>query len=129
MTLAGIRLFLRGDQVTKLKYDDVVGDLDIFNVNGSFECMPIDMFSKEEMEAPTALAAWYERAIPFMDLTRHLLLLLSFITGVRTECMFANVEDLEESTKTYSIINNEDHIKYKTFFTIFHALRATNHGP
>ena len=35
--LAWIRLFLRGDEVIKLKHEDVVGGLAVFNINGSFE--------------------------------------------------------------------------------------------
>ena len=42
MTLAEIKLFLRGDEVVKLNYVDVVGEFYVFNINVSFEHMPID---------------------------------------------------------------------------------------
>ena len=41
MILAGIRLFLQGDEVVKLKHEDSVGDLAVFNVDGSFKRLRI----------------------------------------------------------------------------------------
>ena len=34
--LAGIRLFLRRDEVVKLKYEDMFGELALFNIKTSF---------------------------------------------------------------------------------------------
>ena len=75
MMLAGMKLFLRGDEIIKSRHDDIVSELAVFNVNGSLECMTMNVLGKEEEEAPTTLAMWHERAMPFMDLTRHVLLL------------------------------------------------------
>ena len=61
-----IKLFSRGDKVTKLKFEDIFGDLAVFNVSGSFEYASIETLGKQEHEAPTALETWYERVIPFM---------------------------------------------------------------
>ena len=54
--LVQIKLCLRGDEIIKLRYEDVVGELSVFNINGSFECMPLDALGKEEKEAHTTLA-------------------------------------------------------------------------
>ena len=55
--LAGTKLFLRGDKTTKLRHEDAVGELTVFNVNGSFELVPTDVLGKEEEEASTTLSA------------------------------------------------------------------------
>ena len=80
MMLAGIKLFLCGDEIINLRCEDIVCELAVFNVNGSFEFVHIDVLGKEEEEAPTILATWHERTMTFMDLTRHVLL-LSHATG------------------------------------------------
>ena len=105
MILAGIRLFLWGDEVIKLKYEDVVGDLAVFSIVGSFECLPIDMLGKYESESPTALGMWHERAMSFMDPTRHSLL-LAHASGVRSGHKFLNVEYLVKSKTTDIIAYN-----------------------
>ena len=80
--------------------------------------MPIGMLDKEESEMITSLDAWREKVMQFVDLTQYSLL-LPHIAGVKSGHIFVNVEDLQKSTTTDSIIHNDDHVKCKTFLKDF----------
>ena len=114
MILTGVRLFLRGGEIIKLKHEDIVGKLAVYNSNDAIECLPIDILGKEEDEALSALAIWSERELPHLDLMRHFMLLSSVI-GVNSGHMFVNVIDLEVATNDNSLIKNINHIRHDTF--------------
>ena len=89
--------------------------------------MPLDVLGKEEDEAPTALATWHERTMPFVDLTRHMLL-LSHVTGLRSGCIFANVENLKKCATNDNITHNDEHTTYEHFLKDFkHCVRLVTY--
>ena len=56
MMLFGVKLFLRGDEIITLKYEDIANDSAVMNHNGTIECLPMNTLGKEENNAPVTLA-------------------------------------------------------------------------
>ena len=55
MTLFGINLFLRGNEITSLNHEDIEKELAVMSYNGTIECLPIHTLGKKEDDAPATL--------------------------------------------------------------------------
>ena len=106
--------FLRGDEIISLKYEDIAKELAVISYDGTIECLPMKTLGKEEEDAPNTLEIWHDKNLPHIDLIRCLFILMH-IDGIKTGCMFDNVQHLENTFKDDVIAHDSDHISHVMF--------------
>jgi hypothetical protein len=143
MTVIGVKLFLREDEVTTwsqcdelmthrnqiadMKVEDFIDDLTVDNGNGRIESLAVRIHGKTErmMAAPQAkLALWADHAHSMFCPVRHLLLYLK-LSGIRTGYLFPPYSVMKDKMTTKAsetVLDTSDHICYTTFLRRFKDL-------
>ena len=115
MILLSIKLFLRSNEVVKLKIEDIIKEVSVVS-NGVLECLAFKVQGKTDKK-PVTLCLWADHDIPQLCPIRHLMAYLN-ITGVTTGFIFAKADG--------------DHIsydKYQSDFTNVCEMLIERNGP
>ena len=118
MIIFGVKFCLWGDEIVSIKHEHIVKKLAVISYDGTIEYFPMKTLGKEEDNEPTTLAIWNDKNLLHIDLIRHLTL-LTHVTGIKTGCILANVQHLENTCKDDVITDDYDHVCHVIFLDDF----------